>query len=420
MCAAACCPIPNCRDSDMELLTPASLAEAADLLRAAAADQAPLEILGASSKRSLGRPVAAARQLSTAAMSGIVSYHPEELILVARAGTRMEEIEAALEARNQHLAFEPPALGALYMKDAADIRAGTLGGVLAANLSGPRRFKAGAARDHFLGFTAVNGRGEIFKGGGPVVKNVTGYDLPKLMAGSFGTLALLDEVTVKTLPRPEKIRTVLLYGLDALAANAAMTRALGGSHDVTGAAFLPEALAEKSSVDYVGGRGSVTALRIEGSAPVVQHHCAALRAEFGGDTEELHNTNARKLWREIRDVATFVERDAILWKLSVPPNAGAKVASGLTIDLSGCSAFLDWGGGLVWLALPVEGGAQAEKVRAALRHCGGHATLMRAPEAERARTPVFEIEGSLELMQRVKTAFDPEGVLNPGRMVEGI
>ncbi|WP_395021246.1 glycolate oxidase subunit GlcE [Dongia sp.] len=409
----------------MELLSPASLEEAADCVRAAIADKAALEILGASSKRGFGRPVDAARQITTAAMSGIISYHPEELVLVARAGTHMAEIAAALEEKNQFLAFEPPDFGKLYPgDDAGSNRTGTLGGILATNLSGPRRFKAGAARDHFLGFTAVNGRGEIFKGGGPVVKNVTGYDLPKLMAGSFGTLALMDEVTVKVLPRPERTRTVLLYGLDAAAANAAMTKALTGPYDISAAAFLPQIQAQSSDCDYVGAQGSVTALRVEGSGPVVEHHCAALRRDFakdvGGATEELHSANSITLWREIRDLHPFFDIDTILWRISVPPAHGAGVAASCAIDIPGSNFLLDWGGGLVWLSSPASGGAHAEQVRRAFQRCGGHATLVRAPEAERRKVQVFEAEGARALTEQVKRAFDPERVLNPGRMFEGI
>lgn len=405
----------------MELLSPASLEEVAACVRNALAEKAPLEIMGASTKRQWGRPVdGAKRQLTTAAMSGILSYHPEELVLTARAGTRMDEINAALAEKRQHLAFEPPNFDDLYPGDDVPGAAGTLGGIISTNLSGPRRFMAGAARDHFLGFTAVNGRGEIFKAGGSVVKNVTGYDLPKLMAGAFGTLALMDEITVKVLPRPEKVRTVLLYGLDAVEANAAMVKALGGPYEITGAAFIPDVLVPQSETEYVGGTVSVTALRVEGSAPAVEHHCAALRRDFGGENEELHSANSARLWNEIRDVARFFEIERILWRISVPPSEGAKVAGSCAIDLSGSSAFLDWGGGLIWLSLPADGGAEAAKVRAVFRHCGGHATLVRAPEEERRKVQVFETRDAPTLMQSVKRAFDPDGVFNPGRMVEGL
>jgi glycolate oxidase FAD binding subunit len=405
----------------MELLSPASLEEAAEIVRAAAADKTPLEILGAGTKRAYGRPVTAARQVTTAALSGILTYHPEELVMTARAGTRMREIVVALAERGQHLAFEPPDFSALYAEDAAGSpRGDTLGGVLATNLAGPRRFAAGAARDHFLGFTAVNGRGEIFKAGGQVVKNVTGYDLPKLLAGSFGTLAIMDEVTIKTLPRPEKTRTVLLYGLDGPAASAAMTKALGGAYDVTGAAYLPNQVAQRSKTEYVGGRGSITALRVEGSAPSVEHHCKALRRDLGGENEELHSKHSVELWREIRDVNGFFDHENILWRVSVPPSHGPGIAAGFAIEVQGSDFYLDWGGGLIWLSLPLEHGANAQRVRSTLTRCGGHATLIRAPEEKRRTRPVFEIEGSQALMQRVKRAFDPDGILNPGRMVEGI
>jgi len=421
MCMAGNCRILSFRGSDMELLSPASLEEAAPIVRDAAAAKTPLEIFGAGTKRGFGRPVDAAKQVTTAAMSGILSYHPEELVLTARAGTHMREIVVALAERGQHLAFEPPDFTALYAPDeAGSPRGDTLGGVLATNLAGPRRFAAGAARDHFLGFTAVNGRGEIFKAGGQVVKNVTGYDLPKLMAGSFGTLGLMDEVTVKTLPRPEKTRTVLLYGLDGPAASAAMTKALGGAYDVTGATYLPNLLAQRSKVELVGGRGSVTALRVEGSAPSVEHHCAALRRDLGGENEELHTKNSVMLWREIRDVAGFFDAENILWRVSVPPSHGPGIAAGFAIEVQGSDFYLDWGGGLIWLSLPLEHGANAEHVRRSLTRCGGHATLVRAPEETRRKSPVFEIEGSPALMQRVKTAFDLDGILNPGRMVEGL
>ncbi|MFQ5774264.1 MAG: glycolate oxidase subunit GlcE [Kiloniellaceae bacterium] len=392
----------------------------------AAGEEAPLEVAGRGSKRGLGRPVQAGHGIDLSALAGITLYEPEELVLSARAGTPMAEVEAALANKNQMLAFEPADLGPLLGGAAGR---GSLGGVLACNLSGPRRIKAGAARDHFLGVHGVSGRGEAFKSGGRVVKNVTGYDLCKLLAGSHGTLAVMTDVTVKVLPVPEKTRTVLLFGLDDAAALEAMTRALQSAHEVSGAAHLPAALAAGSGVSYVAeAGGAVTALRVEGPGPSVEYRCAALRRELAdlAATEELHGTNSAALWRDLRDVAPFLAHpDRFVWKVSVPPAAGADVAAEIARGAD-VLHFYDWGGGLIWLALPASDGtaqdAGAATVRAALAARGGHATLVRAPAELRAAVPVFQPqdEANAALTRRIKDAFDPKRVLNPGRMYAGV
>lgn len=397
-------------------LKPASEADVVDIVAQAVADETPLEIVGRGSKRGLGRPLQAARLLDLSALSGITSYEPNELVLTCRPGTPMAEIEAALARHHQQLAFEPPDPAPLY---GGPTGAGTLGGVLAAGLSGPRRLKAGAARDHFLGFRAVSGRGEAFQAGGKVVKNVTGYDLPKLMAGSFGTLAVLTEVTVKALPAPEKSRTVLIYGLDDAAAVRTMTLALNSPHEVSAAAHLPAAAAARSSVDFVAGAGrGVTAVRIEGPGPSVEPRCASLRALLRAD-EELHSLRSTALWREIRDVAPLLPDPArLVWRLSVPPASVPPLPLGERGQGVRGEYFLDWSGGLIWLSLPPADDAHAPAVRAAIARTGGHATLMRAPAATRLSVPVFQPESDslAALSRRVKAAFDPRRILNPGRM----
>jgi len=405
-----------------ETLRPETDSQVAEAVAWAAAEEVPLELRGRGSKRGLGRPPQAGQALDLSSLTGITLYEPEELVLSARAGTPMAEIEAALAEHNQQLAFEPPDLGPLL---GAEPGAGSIGGVLACNLGGPRRIKAGAARDHFLGVSAVSGRGEAFKSGGRVVKNVTGYDLCKLLAGSYGTLAVMTDVTVKVLPAPEKTRTVLLLGLDDDGGRRAMTRALGSSHEVSGAAHLPAAAAGRSAVGYVkAAGGAVTAIRVEGTGPSVEHRCAALRRELAdlGETEELHGHNSGQLWRELGDVRPLAEAAGkVLWKISVPPQSGpeviAKLAGGRGMDY-----FYDWGGGLVWLALDDTNDAGHESVRAAVQGTGGHATLVRAPDTLRAAVPVFHPQDAANaaLTQRVKAGFDPRGVLNPGRMVGGV
>ena len=411
-------------------LKPTSAEEVAAAVTQAVADETPLEIIGHGSKRGLGRPVQAARQLDLSALAGITQYEPAELVLTCRAGTPMAAIEAALKAKNQQLAFEPADLGLLY---GAAPGSGTIGGILGCNLSGPRRISAGAARDHFLGFAAVSGRGEAFRAGGRVVKNVTGYDLCKLMAGAHGTLAVLTEVTVKVLPAPEKSRTVLLYGLGDAAAIKAMTQAQASAHEISAAAHLPAAVGARAAVDFVAkSGGAVTAIRIEGPGPSVEHRCAALRRELAdfGPTEELHSLRSALLWREIRDVARLLPDAArAIWRLSVPPANGAALMSDLTRGGGGTQggrdapslleSYYDWSGGLIWLALPATEGASAAIIRAALaRHGGGHATLMRAPDALRLSVPVFEPQDAAlaALSSRVKQSFDPRRILNPGKM----
>jgi len=412
-------------ESQAAVLSPRDEADVRDAVAAALADNAPLEIAGGGTKRGLGRPVAAARRLALGGLSGIALYEPDELVLRAGAATPLAAVEQALAAQGQHLAFEPPDLGPLL---GAPAGGQTLGGILACNLAGPRRVKAGAARDHFLGVRAVSGRGEAFKSGGRVVKNVTGYDLCKLLAGSFGTLAVMTEATVKVMPAPEKTRTVLVFGLDDARAAAALAAALNSPHEVSAAAHLPAAVAAVSGVSYVGGAGAAaTAVRVEGFEASVTARCAALRELLSpfGAVEELHRHNSARLWREIGDVAPFLPdaplgRGRVVWRLSVPPADGPAALAAVRATCGG-DGYYDWGGGLVWLSLDPADEAHAPAVRAAVRATGGHALLVRAPEAVRAVVPVFETPaaGAAALSARVKDAFDPARILNPGRMVAG-
>ncbi|MGO8865487.1 MAG: glycolate oxidase subunit GlcE [Alphaproteobacteria bacterium] len=405
----------------LENVKPRDAEEVRAVVEWAAAEGMPLEIAGAGTKRGLGRPVQATHSVDLSALSGVTLYEPEELVLSARAGTRLAEIEALLAEKRQALAFEPADLGPLYGAKAGE---GTIGGVLSANLSGPRRIKAGAARDHFLGFSAVNGRGELFKAGGRVVKNVTGYDLCKLLAGSLGTLAAMTDVTVKVLPAAEEARTVLVLGLADEPAVKALLTALGSVNEVTGAAHLPRVLAARSALPVISGAGGpVSAVRVEGFPASVAHRAAALKALLAarGALGELGREESAAFWREVRDVRPFVsERERSVWRLSVPPASGPAVAARIAAELD-AQVYYDWGGGLVWLGVTSSRDAGAAVVRAALARCGGQATLMRAPDPVRAAVAVFEplADGLARLSARVKESFDPQGVLNPGRLYAG-
>ncbi len=386
----------------MEVLTPRDEADLEEAVAAAVREGAGLAVEGEGSKRGFGHAVEARRRLSTAALRGVSLYEPAELVLTAGAGTPLREIQGLLDQQGQQLAFEPADYGRILGGPAGR---GTLGGAVAVNASGPRRIKAGAARDHLLGFRAVSGRGEPFKSGGRVMKNVTGYDLSKLMAGSHGTLGVMSEMTVKVLPKPETEETVVFHGLDDAAAVALMTAASGLTAEVSGFAHLPEA----------GGR---TGLRLEGPAVSVAARREALLAHFGGEAAVLNEHASRAFWEAVRDVRPLAGRGEQLWRLSVAPAAGAETVARLAArGLPIAGRLYDWAGGLIWLAL--EAGRHAGAVREGLV---GHATCVAAPAAARAAEPVFHPQppALAALSRRVKASFDPAGVLNPGRMGEGL
>jgi len=380
----------------------------------ALAEGKTFEIVGHGSKRGIGRAAQWDLGLDLSDLSGVTLYEPAELVLSAKAGTPIADIERLLAASHQELAFEPMDYGPIF---GAAAGRGTLGGVLAANLSGPRRIKAGAARDHFLGFTAVSGRGEIFKSGGRVVKNVTGYDLCKVLAGSYGTLAAMTDVTVKVLPRAETEATLLVLGLDDASAAKAMSMAMGSPNDVSGAAHVPAPLA---AVMQAEAGTAVTALRLEGVAPSVVHRMRALESLLKpfGAIAELKEEASRKLWKDMRDVMPFANDDRALWRISAAPMRAHEIARAIGAN----ECFYDWAGGLVWAALPVADDAGAAIVRPAVAATGGHATLVRAPAAIRAAVPVFQPQDQAlaALTRRVKDSFDPKGVFGPGRMWAGI
>lgn len=399
----------------MTTFTPTTPAEVLDAVAWAVSEEAPLEIVGQGSKRAIGRPSQAEHTLDLSGLSGVTLYEPEELILSARAGTPLSQIEALLTERGQQLAFEPMDYGPLLGGEAGH---GTIGGVLAANLSGPRRIKAGAARDHILGINAVSGRGEAFKAGGRVVKNVTGYDLSKAMAGSWGTLAVVTDLTFKVLPAAETESTLILRGLSEEHAVSAMALALGSAGEVASAAHLPESVTGTVLDGGLKGSGS-TLIRLEGVRPSVDYRFDLVVSLLGaeGVAQRLDGEESHKLWREIRDCIPFADRTSRpIWRISMTPSQGHRMVMDLRMRAA-VDAFYDWQGGLVWLRMEDE--PEAELLRALIaHHGGGHATLVRADPAIRAAVPVFQPQppALAALSARLKAEFDPTGILNPGRM----
>lgn len=405
----------------MTLYQPGAAAEVSEIVAAAAAAREPLAISGGGSKRDFGRPVEAVHALDLRKLAGIIDYDPSELVLTARAATPMSEILGELRQQNQMLAFEPPEWGAMLPSSGQP----TLGGVIACNLAGSRRVRAGAARDHFLGFEAVNGLGEIWRGGGRVVKNVTGYDMSKLQAGAFGTLSALTEITVRVVPRPETSCSVLLDGLRDDGAVRVMADGLNSPHEVSAAAHVPAPIAGRAAIPAFAGAGSgVTLLRLEGHGPSVRFRADALARALGA-TRLLDDADSRAVWAAIGSVQPLLPGgERLIWRLCPTPSLAAMAMAEIATAMPGSEGYYDWGGGLLWLSLDPEiagddGGAAV--IRATLARLGGHAGLVRAPEALRRAVPVFDPPDRAlgALTRRVKASFDPYAILNPGRLHEG-
>lgn len=380
------------------ILTPKDETEVSVVVADAKASNTPLEILGGGSKRGLGRPVQATKTLDVSGLSGITLYEPGALTIVAKTGTPVSEIEAALADEGQRLPFEPMDYRGLLGSDGEP----TIGGTVAVNNSGPRRIQAGACRDSLIGVRFVNGSGDVIKNGGRVMKNVTGLDLVKLMCGSYGTLGVLTEVSFKVLPVNEREATLAMSGLTLDEARRAMSAALGSPFEVTGAAVVPEA------------EGVTTALRVEGFSGQVDYRLGKLRDLLGGNSTVLEGVAHDRLWQRARNVEDLFQNE-VVWKISVKPSDGAIVAATLESRLN-AKVSLDWGGGLVWAGVSTEA---SPDVRATVDGFAGHATLIKGPPELRARVPVFQPQHPrlAQLSENIRAKFDPSGILNSGRMV---
>ncbi|MCQ2005220.1 glycolate oxidase subunit GlcE [Rhizobium sp. NRK18] len=395
-------------------LTPTTESEVADIVRDRAARGEPLSICGGNTRSGFGNPVRADTSLTTSDLSGIVSYNPSEMVLTAKSGTPVAEIEAALAEAGQMMAFEPVDHRALMGTDGEP----TIGGLFAANVSGPRRFVAGAARDALLGVRFVNGRGEIVKAGGRVMKNVTGLDLVKLMAGSYGTLGIMTEVTFKVLPRPQAVETIIVDDLDDEQATSAMASAMALPVEVSGAAHLPPTVSWRYG-EFGLSSGGATVLRLEGLQSSVEARAEKLVSAMAGlgALRRLNRDQSMALWQAIADVAPYADgSQKPVWRVSVAPTRGHQLVAALRLE-AGIDAFYDWQGGLVWMRM--EAGIEADLVRAGVRSVGGgHATLVRAAEGMRAGIAAFEPRDSAvaALEEAIRLKFDPAGIFNPGKM----
>jgi glycolate oxidase FAD binding subunit len=384
--------------------------DASTVIREASAKGALLSLSGQGTKAVMGRPNQTDASISSAALTGVTLYEPAEMVISARSGTPVSEVVRTLAAKGQELPFEPmdyrPLLGTRGEP--------TIGAVAAMNIAGPRRIMAGAARDSLIGVRFVNGRGEVVKSGGRVMKNVTGLDLVKLMAGSWGTLGFLTEVTFKVLPKTERMATLVIRGLDDRQAIEALSQALGSPFDVTGAAHLPD----------LDRRGGSTLIRLEGFSVSVDYRMNELRRLLKRFRfmDILEGNGAEALWQSVRDATVLTGRgERAIWRVSTTPTKGPDFVAQVVQSLD-AQWFYDWGGGLLWISTPLDGDAGASVLREATSTFGGHATLVRAPAEIRSALDVFEPQSEpvMALTRGIKASFDPSGILNPGRMYAGI
>ena len=399
---------------------PESEKELLEIISELVSKSIPTEITGCGSKRGLGNPENTEKTIFTEKMNKITNYDPTELILTCGPGTRLTKINQLLKTNNQYLAFEPPDYGPLYgfSKDS-----GTIGGVISCNLSGARRFKVGAARDHFLGFRAISGRANIFKSGGNVVKNVSGYDLCKLISGSFGTLGVMSQITIKVLPAPIETKTMVVYGLDTMDSTNIISSLASSILEVSGLAFIPKGVYNHSKLDIFNKGKSITVIRMEGPKTSVAWKINEASKLISNNlmVEIINQKDSKELWNAISSASPFSDKESatnksILWKISLPPNNSLKTTETLTNKYGG-KWFLDGAAGTIWYAPDMEN--KDHDIRKELTAGeGGYATLVRAPDSFKTSIPVFHPQSdSIKLISKnIKERFDPFGILNPNKI----
>ena len=385
----------------------------------------PLEIITLNSKP-IGRNIQCSQTLDLRKNSGIIEYHPDELYIKVKAGTPLLDILEVLKSKNQTLGFEPVDLGYLYH---GKPNYGSIGGVVSCNLSGPRRFRSGSLRDHLLGFTAVNGKGECIKSGGTVVKNVTGYDLSKLLAGSYGTLSVLTELILKVVPKPEFSETFVMYGLSVKEASEVFSKAMKTSLEISGACYYPKNNIDFLRLNDLDNSNTITALRIEGPKNSVQERIESLNKIFTAIKEKtiLEIYQSDLFWKITANLECFNNSQKLVAKVSLPPTETSDFINQFCEDeILGINNkyFVEWAGGLIFIEIGNQDPSYLilEKMKKFCKEKSSHITIMKANNS--FRTSGFFISSSDEnikaLASRVKLSFDPRSILNPGKIYAGI
>ena len=388
----------------------------------------PIELVGSGSKRKIGKPLQCAKVLNLSKLSGIIEYLPEELYIKVKACTPINQIEEELKKNKQQLAFEPIDFGYIF-SGKSDY--GTAAGQVACNIAGPRRFKVGSVRDHVLGFRGVNGKGEIIKSGGMVVKNVTGYDLSKLVCGSYGTLVALTEITFKVLPAPEESKTLVIHNLKLESATDLLTQAINSSNDISGATFLPTEpectgsemnIEETFKLNDLKYGGSLTAIRIEGSKNSIEERLENLKDEFkiiDYDISILETYQSEIFWNRVKNLEVFSSTKNNIVRIVIPPSYCVQLLYQFTSNKF--KYYIDWGGALIWMEVCELTEEMFDSIRKKVVKRGGYISMIKPSDYLPYVEEVFTINRiRFTISQNIKTSFDPKRILNPGKMYTGI
>ena len=407
------------QDFSGSILKPTNEKEISEIIKECYKKNIPLEILGSGTKRSIGRNFQFEKTLDLSNYSGIIDYKPEELYIKVKSGTPIKDIKNELEKNNQHLAFEPVDFGFLFSGKKDE---GTIGGVMSCNFAGPRRFKAGSIRDHILGFKGINGRGEIIKSGGTVVKNVTGYDLSKILSGAFGTLAVLSEITIKVLPKPESNKTLFINNPHLKKGLEYLHLSLSSSSDPSGAVFYPEIFRSFFTFNDLTFSGPITAIRMEGSTLSIDHRIKKLTDEIkvtNSETNVLSQDQSDIFWEDTRNLKVFSKLKENLIRIVIPASEAFETLNRLK-DFD-AKYFVDWGGSLIWLQLDSINTKILKDIKTIVRTASGYLTIIKIEENLKASIDVFTVDPvKHEISEKIKKSFDPKRILNPGKMYIGI
>ena len=407
------------QDFNSDIYKPNNEKDLQEIIKYCFKNNLPIEIIGKGTKSLIGKKLQCAKTLDMSNISGIIDYKPEELYITVKAGTPIKTIQDELKKNNQHLAFEPVNFSELFKKDSNE---GTIGGTLSCNFSGSRRFKVGSARDHILGFKGYNCTGEKIKSGGTVVKNVTGYDLSKLITGSFGTLLVLSEITLKVLPLQTDTKTIIVSGLSLEHALGIMGSAISSSNDPSGTVFYPDSLRDNFVFNDLTHPGSITAIRIEGSKISTEQRINNLIKDLSlidKNITVLDSVQSEIFWEDTRSLKVFSKNQKNILRAVIPSSETTNLINRLKSFHP--NYFIDWGGSLIWLELDYLSSQKIDQIRNRILVADGYLTVIKSQESIKSSLEIFTIDPiKFKISQNLKKSFDPKRIFNPGKMYTGI